>query len=129
MAFNCAKEAPTSQPEMVTTQTPSSNSSELREQARAVVLRECGVCHDPGSGKSLKGALGIFNLQELNWAQHLDSRQIIIFKSRMKEGAAGMFDSSDPKNDGKKPPSVPLPQEADIVADYLNSLLPTHTEN
>jgi hypothetical protein len=61
------------------------DASELREAARAVLVANCGKCHDPGSGASLKGALRVFNLIESDWSARMTSAQLHDAAGRLRD--------------------------------------------
>ncbi len=48
----------------------------LREQARVILKRHCGECHDPSRPTALAGALAIFDVSEADWARRMDERQL-----------------------------------------------------
>ncbi len=55
---------------------PQDKRLELREQARSILLKHCGECHDPKLKTAVPDALKIFNLGESDWAHRMTDRQL-----------------------------------------------------
>jgi hypothetical protein len=59
-----------------------------RDTARHVLEVHCGLCHRQDSPRVQARALVIFNLNEIEWARSLDTRQLGELVTRLQENAA-----------------------------------------
>jgi hypothetical protein len=59
----------------------------FRDQARHVLEVHCGLCHRQDSPRAQERALAIYNLNELDWARALDSRQLGDLVTRLQENS------------------------------------------
>jgi hypothetical protein len=58
---------------------------DLRESARAVLLRECGECHNRELDSAMPRALRVYDLTELDWSRRMTAEQLHDAESRLAD--------------------------------------------
>jgi mono/diheme cytochrome c family protein len=64
----------------------------LASDARKIVSKYCGSCHDRASAKAVPAALEVFDLADERWSARLTDRQLPRLASRMASFGVGKLD-------------------------------------
>lgn len=90
---------------------------ELRESSRALLLRECGECHNGELDSALPRALRIYDLSELEWARHMTPEQLHDAEHRLEQDAGPVIGQAE-----IRPMSV-TPQERQTFHEYVELVI------
>jgi hypothetical protein len=90
---------------------------ELRESSRALLLRECGECHNGELDSALPGALRIYDLSELDWARHMTPEQLHDAEHRLEQDAGPVIGQAEIR------PMNVAPQERQMFHEYVELVI------